>query len=340
MDPGRWAAWREASRKLGRSAIARLGTATTTIHANVARAGTRLSALASRPSRRLDRPTSARAADRNGPADRPTQRRHRTQRQHRRRSDSTPPPPRRPPAQRPPSTGWPNSSTTPSAHRKPNLSPPPAGWSTCATPRRSAIARLGTATTTIHASLARAGARLSATASWPSRQWPPDGPGPGGSHRCCGRPDATPRRPDGRTDGRSTRHRHHPGDRRRNGRRRPDGRAGRPRRPRSGPADRPTQRRSRHERQRSTAADLDAATAQATMQAAAAIDRMTEEFDHAIRAAALQTARRNAAAARTAAQKAAQLDAATAVAATRASGRRRPDGRTARPGHAHPGSPT
>src|SRR5258706_767510 len=51
MDPGRYAIWLEASRKLGRSASVRLGSASTTVYASVTRVGARLGAAASRLSR-------------------------------------------------------------------------------------------------------------------------------------------------------------------------------------------------------------------------------------------------------------------------------------------------
>ena len=339
MDPGRWAAWREASRKLGRSAIARLGPATTTIHANAARIGTRLSAAgvpargAAWPpdergrggSHRPCGPPDATPSPPNGSTDgRPTRRRYRFgdhPRNGRHRPDGRTARPRHP------HTGSPTSAR----HR-------PGGRPAQRRPVRYRASEPGN----------HDNPREPGPSRWPAQchgilalaPLAPDKPGPGGSHRPCGPPDATP--PAARTaaqTGRPTRRRHHPGDHPRNGRRRPDGRAGRPRRARSGPADRPTQRRRRRNgsadgrrtRRRHRSGDHTAA---------AAIDQMTEQLDHAIRTAALQTARRNAAAARTAAQKAAQLDAATAAAATHASGRRRPDGRTTRPRHAHPGGPT
>ena len=65
MDPGRCAAWLEASRKLARSTGVRVGTATTTLHAIAARAGARLGA---RRARALRVATALRAARLNAAA--------------------------------------------------------------------------------------------------------------------------------------------------------------------------------------------------------------------------------------------------------------------------------
>jgi membrane peptidoglycan carboxypeptidase len=64
--------------------------------------------------------------------------------------------------------------------------------------------------------------------------------------------------------------------------------------------------------------DLDEATVEANERASAAIDRMAQRLDGAIRTLAAQAARRDAAAARTAAAKGARLDAATVEATERA----------------------